>query len=52
MLSLLTFPFKLLGLVLSTAFALLRTATGLLGLLLNPFVLVIAAIAAAAMYFR
>ena len=46
MLALLAFPFKLAGLLLHVVFGLLRTAVGLAGLLLNPFVLIVIAIIA------
>ena len=51
MFALLALPFKLVGLLLGTVLAVLRSLLGLAFLLLNPFVLILVALVVAAVYF-
>lgn len=52
MFALLTLPFKIVALLLTTLIAILRTLVGLAVFLLNPFVVLILAIFVAYLYFR
>ena len=51
MLSLLTLPFKIALLLVTTVLAVLRSLLGLVGLLLNPFIFILVLIVFAAIYF-